>query len=66
MSGAVRVSRPREEDYAFREILALEHDPSTMSPLSHIVRFFTSCVKVLVDTKPDQEYCEWSCLMGRR
>jgi hypothetical protein len=35
---------------------AFEHDPSTMPPLGHIVRFFTSCAKLFIDTEPDLEY----------
>jgi hypothetical protein len=49
---------PGEEDYVHREMPAFEHDPSTMPPLSHIVCFFTSCAKLLIDTEPDPEYHE--------
>ncbi|KAI3325241.1 hypothetical protein HD806DRAFT_533834 [Xylariaceae sp. AK1471] len=47
---------PSEEDYLDREMPAFEHDPVTMPPLSHIVRFFTSCAKLFIDTEPDSEY----------
>ncbi|KAH8803392.1 heterokaryon incompatibility protein-domain-containing protein [Xylogone sp. PMI_703] len=47
---------PGEEDYVHLEMPTFEHDLRIMPPPSHIIRFFTSCAKLFIDTEPDLEY----------
>ncbi|KAI9154915.1 hypothetical protein HJFPF1_07476 [Paramyrothecium foliicola] len=47
---------PGEGNYAQQEMSALYYDSRIMPPLNHIIRFFTSCAKLFVDSEPDQEY----------
>jgi hypothetical protein len=47
---------PGGPDPAKRELPPLQHDPTTMPPLSHILRFFTSIATLYIDPEPDAGY----------
>ncbi|KAK0613689.1 heterokaryon incompatibility protein-domain-containing protein [Immersiella caudata] len=49
---------PNELGYVELEMPPFTHDPTTMPPISHIIRFFTSCARVWIDAEPDLEYPE--------
>ncbi|KAK4454878.1 heterokaryon incompatibility protein-domain-containing protein [Podospora aff. communis PSN243] len=49
---------PGEPDYIDLEMPAFVHDSTTMPPMSHIIRFFTSCARVWIDSEPNPEYAQ--------
>jgi hypothetical protein len=52
-------SHPGEPDYDFQDITPLNHDPTTMPPLSHILRFYTSHATLFIDPEPDLDFKPW-------